>query len=103
MIEEDVHQQIMAALRFAAWLLNRIDPTQRLSHIAIAARIAASDYAGWRTRQQQEANPRRTSLGHRGNADTEPVQISKPRAALRLDAGPMSEDLLVLLRRHWRG
>jgi len=102
LIEEDVHQQIVAALRYTAWLLDRIDPTQKLSHVAVAARIVASDYAGWHTRQQQEANPRRTSLGHRGNADTEPIQISKPRAALRLGAGPLSEDLLVLLRRQWR-
>ncbi|MGC2496247.1 MAG: hypothetical protein WA374_00800 [Acidobacteriaceae bacterium] len=101
LIKEDVHQQIRAALRYAAWLFDRIDPTQRLSHIAIAARIASSDYVGWRTRQQQEANPRRTSLGHRGNAEAEPVQISKPHAALRLEAGPLSEDLLVLLRRQW--
>jgi hypothetical protein len=103
LIEEDVHQQIMAGLRYTAWLLDRIDPTQRLSHIAIAARIAASEYAGWRTRQQQEANPRRASMGRGGNADVDAVRVSKPRAALRLEAGPLSEDLLVLLRRQWKG
>jgi len=103
LIEEDVHQQIMAGLRYTAWLLDRIDPTQRLSHVAIAARIAASEYAGWRTRQQQEAYPRRANMGRGGNADVDTVRVSKPRAALRLEAGPLSEDLLVLLRRQWKG
>jgi aconitase A len=74
----------------------------KTDHIAIAARITASEYAGWRTRQQQEANPRRTSMGHRGNAEVAAVRISKPRAALRLEAGPLAEDLLVLLRRQWK-
>ena len=102
LIEEDVHHQIMGALRYAVWLLDRIDPTQRLSHVAIAARITASDYTEWRTRQQQEANPRRGSIAGRGSSGNEPVQISRPRAALRLEGGPLAQDLLVLLRRRWK-
>jgi len=102
LIEEDIHQRIMVALQYAVWLLDRVDPTQRLSHVAITARIAAADYAGWRTRQQQEASPRRVSISGRGGGGNGPVQISRPRPALRLEAGPLAQDLLVLLRRQWR-
>jgi hypothetical protein len=101
LIEEDIHQRIMVALQYAVWLLDRVDPTQRLSHVAIAARIAASDYTGWQTRQQQDTNPRRVAASGRGGG-SEPVQISRTRPALRLEAGPLAQDLLVLLRRQWK-
>ncbi len=48
LIEETVHRQLLAAIQYAAWLLDHIDATQRLTHIAIAARIAAGGVMGWR-------------------------------------------------------
>lgn len=31
-------------MAFGAWLLDKVDPTQRLTHLALAASIEASDY-----------------------------------------------------------
>ena len=43
-IEETVLRRLTVGLGFANLLLDRVDPTQRLTHIAIAAVIDASDY-----------------------------------------------------------
>jgi hypothetical protein len=36
---ETVEERLTAALHYSAWLLDRLDPTQRLSHIVVAAQI----------------------------------------------------------------
>ena len=66
--------------------MDKVDPTQRLTHVAVAAKISDADYLGWRTEREKDANP---------NSIT-------PRAALRLDAARIVEDLIVSLRRQWR-
>ncbi|MFN7089432.1 MAG: hypothetical protein ACK4P4_02615 [Allorhizobium sp.] len=43
MIEEDIHARLASALAFAASVLEQIDHTQRLTHVAIAATLNASD------------------------------------------------------------
>ena len=55
LIEETVLDRLQAGLSYASWALDRIDPTQRLTHVAIAARIDASDHMAWRTQREQDA------------------------------------------------
>lgn len=101
-IEENVLRELATALAFSAWLLDKIDPTQRITHVAIAASIEASDYMGWRTQAEQDASPNSGSM-RMGNAQLRPVSSTdRPRAALRFEAAELAEDLMVHLRRQMK-
>jgi hypothetical protein len=102
-IEETVLARLHDALDYSEWLLQKIDPTQRLTHLCLAARIEASDHMTWRTQREQDASPNSGTMGGGwGRDEHKPVHISKPRAALRLDRQRLAEDLLVPLRRRWK-
>ncbi|WP_082547469.1 DUF4062 domain-containing protein [Rhodanobacter sp. Soil772] len=102
LVEEDVTAAVVRALKFAAWTLEKIDPSSCLTHIAIAAQIVGGDYLGWRTRAEDDANPTSGNMGMGSNSTTTHVHLSpahRVRAALRTDLSRISEDLTVLLRR----
>lgn len=101
LIEETVLGRIQSGLSYASWLLDHIDATQRMTHLAIAARIDAGEHMAWRTRHEQDASPNSGTIGW-GREDRPAVRISKPRAAIRLDQRRLAEDLLVPLRRQWK-
>ena len=62
LIEEDVTDRLSAALRFAAALLDQIDPAKRLSHLAIVAALTEVGWQSWRTRDEHARS--RNSGGH---------------------------------------
>lgn len=99
-IEETVQQRIATALGFAGAQLEQIDRTERITHVAIAVRIAGSDYLGWRTRAEHAASPNSMTMSM-GGEQRAPVTAFKRRAALRLDRTSLVEDLVVPLRRQW--
>lgn len=100
-IEEVVQQRLSAGLGYASDLIERVDPTQRLTHIAIAARISGAEHRAWRTRAQQAARPNSMTISMNPGEDRGPAQVSHRRAALRLDRSRIVEDLLVPLRRQF--
>lgn len=106
LIEEAVQRKLSAALAYAGWLLERIDPTQRLTHVAIAASVHGAGSLAWRTQREHDASPNQVHIGISfGNNERPAVHLTpphRPRAALRLDAGRIVEDLVVLLRRQWK-
>ena len=59
LVEEDVRDRVAAAIRYAGWLLERIDPTRRLSRVALACRLDGVGYLPWRTRAEVAASPNR--------------------------------------------
>jgi hypothetical protein len=63
LIEDTVHPQLLSAIQYMAWLLDKIDSKQRLMCVAIAARIAAWDFVGWRTLKQHNASPHHFKKG----------------------------------------
>jgi hypothetical protein len=101
-IEERVLMRISAALGYASWLLDHIDRTQRLTHVACGARIEAGGYMAWRTQREQDASPNGGTVTMMSDEDRPPVSLHKPRPALRLDRQRLAEDLLVPLRRQWK-
>lgn len=101
LIEETVLARIQGGLAYAAEALDRIDATQRLTHLAIAARIDAADHMAWRTQREQDASPNSGTMGF-GRDDRPAVVVTKPRAAIRLDQRRLAEDILVPLRRQWK-
>jgi hypothetical protein len=77
-IEETVVSKLNAVLGYAAFLLDHIDSTQRITHVGIAAAIEAADYLGWRTQAEDDASPNSGTMGMSGR-DRPPIFLSKPR------------------------
>jgi hypothetical protein len=107
-IEEDVASDLHAAIGYAAWLLQHIDPTEKLTHVALAAQLTGGGYFGWRTRAEHEASPRTGSMSGFGREQERGAAVvltpaHRVRQALAMDAQRLVEDLLVLLRRQWSG
>lgn len=106
-IEETVASRLGGAIGYAAWLLGHIDPTERITHVALAAAVVGEGAFGWRTRSEHAASPNSGTVEgfgqerERGAA----ILLSPPhrvRAALTMDANRIVEDLVALLRRRWK-
>ncbi|MDB5797711.1 MAG: hypothetical protein JWP36_1613 [Paucimonas sp.] len=102
-IQEDVLRELAAALSFCAWLLDKIDSTQRITHVALVASIEASDYMGWRTQAEQDASPNSGTMRMAGGQQPPISSTDRPRAALRFQAAELAQDLMVPLRRQMKG
>lgn len=106
LIEEDVIALVAGALDYATWLLGNIDPTERVSHVALAARVIGGSAFGWRTAAEHAASPSSGTVmmfGQEEERDTA-VSLSPPhmvRQALTMNRARIVEDLIVLLRRRW--
>jgi len=100
-VEEAVQARLSQALAFACEILDRIDSTQRLTHLAVASSIANAEYAAWRTEAQHAASPRSVSLGNLCGADRSLVCLVQKSSALRVGRNQIVEDLLVLIRRQF--
>lgn len=106
-IEETVASRLSDAVGYAAWLLGHIDPTERVTHVVLAAALVGEGTLGWRTRREHNASPDSGSFSvfGREHEREEPVMLSPPqrvRAALSMDANRIIEDFVVLLRRRWK-
>lgn len=99
-IEDVVLQRLGAALGYAAATIERIDPTQRLTNLGVAAHVSGAEYRAWQTRAQQAASGGSVQIGM-GREERRPVAMCIRRAALRLDRTPLIEDILVPLRRQF--
>jgi hypothetical protein len=99
LVEEDVHDRVEDAIRYTGWLLERIDPTHRLTRVALACRLDGIGYLPWRTRAEVAASPDSASMSLSGReaADSPPVVL--PRAALLMDGARRADDITVQLRR----
>jgi hypothetical protein len=99
LVEEDVRDRVADGIRYAGWLLNRVDRTNRLSRVALACRLDGINYLPWRTRAEVTASPNAASMSLSGSetADSQPVIL--PRAALLFDTARLADDITVRLRR----
>lgn len=59
-----MRDRVADAIRYAGWLLDRVDPTHRLSRVSLACRLDGLGYRPWRTRQEM-------FFGQRGGILTE--------------------------------
>ncbi len=103
-IEEDVAASIERVFRFAARLLDHIDPVSRLTHVAPLVAFLGAGYLPWRTRDEQQRSPNQASMGM-GSRDESVVLLTPPvrrRAALVHDGTRLAEDFTVRLRREMR-
>jgi hypothetical protein len=100
---ETVQERLAASLRYSAWLLDLLDPTQRLSHVALATRIIGG--FAMRTRSEHASNPNSIQMSGFGRDERPAVHLTPPhvpRPALIHQADQIVEDLTTLLRRQWR-
>ncbi|MFL6136690.1 MAG: DUF4062 domain-containing protein [Frankiaceae bacterium] len=104
-IEEDITETLVQALRFVARVLDHIDGVQRLSHVAPLAALTGANYVAWRTRAEHERSPNRAGI-NMGGTDNVRVELAPPvrrRPALVHDVTRLAEDFTVRLRRGIRG
>jgi Domain of unknown function (DUF4062) len=100
-IEEDVRDTIVQSLGFFNDLLSYLDPTGRIRHICIAANMLGADYAGWRTRDEDNRSPTSMVMNMDGRERDAIVTPAAPRAVLRTQRNEMGDDLTILLRRQF--
>lgn len=100
-LEEVVQEGLTKGLAYVCQIAERIDATQRLTHIAIAASITNAEHMAWRTQAQHAASPRSMSLGQGRDNNRSPIQLFEKSSALRVGRHQIVEDLLVLLRRQF--
>ena len=104
-IEESATAAIESAIGFAAWILDRLDPTQRVTTVAVAAALGGGDMVVWRSQAEHDKSPNSYQMGM-GHRERTPVHLSpahKPRTALTYDRQSISEDLVTLIRRQVKG
>lgn len=104
-VEEEIGERLVRALRLSARVLDQIDPIQRMSHVAPVAALHNAGHRPWRTREEHDRSPNSATMGFR-SADSAIVVLSpavRRRAALTHDTHRLAEDLLVRLRREVKG
>ena len=94
-------QRLATALAYAAGVIDRIDRTQRLTHLVVAARLSGVEHRGWRTRAAHASNANSVQMGHGGMGERPPIILAIRRAAFGLDRTALIEDILVPLRRQF--
>jgi len=104
-IEDDVTAMIERVLRFTARVLDRVDPANRLTHVAPVVAVLGGGYLPWRTRDEAQREPSRAAISMRGDRDAV-VVLTPPvrrRPALVHDTHGLAVDFTVRLRREIRG
>jgi Domain of unknown function (DUF4062) len=102
LIDEDIKEDLDQGLRFADRLLERIDPTRRLTHVAPVAALLRGTYMAWRTRAEHAASPHSMTMNMGGGDEVLAVLAppSRPRPALHHQASELAADLAAVLRRN---
>jgi len=101
-IEEEITEALSRGLRFAGWLLDRVDPLRRITDVVPVAALVGSGHATWRTRAEHAASPQSGQIGRGGDALVSLQPGRRHRQALTHDADRIAEDLVALLRRDRR-
>ncbi|GBU15894.1 MAG: hypothetical protein COT28_12865 [Methylobacterium sp. CG08_land_8_20_14_0_20_71_15] len=104
-IEEDVADLLGQTFRYAASVLDRVDPTQRVTHVVPVAAIGDAQMLAWRTRAETDRGRGGGMSYGIGRGEPGPVRLTpalRTRSALVHDAADLIEDFVTLLRRAYR-
>jgi len=100
-IQEEVEESLQRTLKFAAWVLDYVDPLRRISDVVIVVTLQGA--VTWRTRAEHQRSP--NSYFMRSSTEPAVVQLTparRHRATLTQDTGTLAEDLTALLGRRLR-
>ena len=101
-IEEDINDRIRKCLQFAYWILESIDSSFRIQHLAVAVTIVGTvDHIPWTTRDAY--NPYSSPIPMRSSNALSPATLVLTRSSLGQDVSAHSDDLTVKLRRALKG
>ena len=101
-IEEDVRLVLISALSFGDWLLEKIDDTQRLTHVVPMVAFIGDHVGAWMSQRELGARPAHRGYPMNMSGPQAPVALeppSRPRPALRHQRDGLVDDFLALLRR----
>lgn len=101
-IKEEIIERIARGLRLAGKVLERIDPTGKITNLVPLVTLLGAGYTEWRTLAQHRASPNSASMEpvpDRMEATLSPA--IRNRTALTVDTARLSEDLTVRLSRNW--
>lgn len=101
-IKENLESNLLSAFQYASWLLDKIDPTQRLTHFSFAAGFTDSHSLLIRTMAENDASPNSFSFGNSLNSKNVTIQLKpsyRSRCAVGKDAKTLTEDLITLIKR----
>ncbi|MCC6174431.1 MAG: toll/interleukin-1 receptor domain-containing protein [Chloroflexi bacterium] len=103
-LEEDVQDAVVRALRFAGRALNLIDRRKSIEWVVLGVAVIDGGGRTWRTRAEHAASPNSGPMGW--SSDRVVVQLNPPstlRASLGREAKALATDFVTLLRRQLRG
>jgi CheY-like chemotaxis protein len=103
-IHEDIEERLARAIGYVGWLLAHVDPTNRLTRVAIVAAVQGGGHVGWRTRAEHARSPNTLQMDPWATGGA--VGLSPPdraRGALRTNRCEIAEDLAIRLRRKQQG
>jgi hypothetical protein len=103
LVDEDVRDKVSAAIRYAGWALDLIDPTHWLRRLALVCQLDGVGYMPWRTRAEVAASPNRASGSRAGLESAQSPPEVLPRADLLFSTEMHAEDITVRLRRQVQG
>lgn len=106
LIEEQLQERAARGLRFAGWVMDRVDPRRRLSDVLVIAHLTGAGMRGWRRLEEHQRNTSGTvAVGGMGVEDPVEVHLDpavRRRAALSYDTEGMAREITVLFRRRLR-
>jgi hypothetical protein len=103
-IHEEIEERLARAIGYVGWALGHIDPTNRLTRVAIVAAVQGGGHVGWRTRAEHAQSPNSVPMNPWATGGA--VGLSPPdraRGALRSNAREIAGDLAIRLRRKQKG
>lgn len=103
-IHEDVEERLACALGYVDGILGHVDPTNRLTRVAIVAAVQGGGFMGWRTRAEHAQSPNTVQMNMQATGGA--VGMTPPdraRGALRTNARDIATDLTIRLRRKQQG
>ena len=104
LIESHVYAALETGLSFAQVILEKFDPTQKLTRVVLVSTVGTSNTFRWRTSAEHAASPDSMQISMHSQS-TEAIHINpadRTAAALKSERPKIAADMLILLRRQYR-
>jgi hypothetical protein len=93
LIEEDIRDRLVRAVRLAGVILDRVDRVHRLREVASVVTLEGAGYMGWRSRAEHAESPTSMSIPMVSDFQTVTLEpATRPRAALLHDTEGLVDD-----------